>query len=91
MTDDRAWTEEELFWIGGEEHYRKMLDDECIMVFPGPTGEPDVRRSSPDVLVLAYKAEATREGAGPYAAYCTSTYRRESDRWRPIQHQQTPT
>jgi hypothetical protein len=48
-----------------------------------------VRRSSPDVLVLAHKA--TREGADPYAAYCTSTYRRESDRWRLIQHQQTPT
>lgn len=114
MTDEKAWTEEELFWIGGEEHYRKMLDDGCIMVFPAPAGiiaGPDiarslknaprwaavemtnqhVRRSSPDVLVLAYKAEATREGADPYAAYCTSTYRRESDLWRLIQHQQTPT
>jgi hypothetical protein len=41
--------------------------------------------------MLAYMAEATREDADPYGAYCTSTYRRESDRWRLIQHQQTPT
>src|SRR5215218_1518439 len=48
MTDDRAWTEEELFWISGEEHYRKMLDDECIMVFPAPAGiiaGPDIALS----------------------------------------------
>ena len=38
MTDDWAWTEEKLFWTGGEEHYRRMLDDECIMVFPAPAG-----------------------------------------------------
>jgi hypothetical protein len=90
MTDDQAWTGEELFWTGGEEHYSKMLDDECIMVFPAPAGiiaGPDiahslgnaprwsavemtnkhVRRSSPDVLVLAYKAEATRKDADFYA------------------------
>jgi hypothetical protein len=113
MTDDRAWTEEELFWISGEEHYRKMLDDECIMVFPAPAGiiagpdialslknaprwssvemtDKQVRRPSPDVMVLAYRAEATRQDADPYGAYCTSTYQQEADRWRLIQHQQTP-
>jgi hypothetical protein len=48
MTDDRAWTEDKLFRTGGEEHYRRMLDDECIMVFPAPAGiiaGPDIARS----------------------------------------------
>jgi hypothetical protein len=113
MTDDRAWTVEELFWTGGEEHYGRMLDDECIMVFPAPAGviagpdialslknaprwssvemtDKQVRRPSPDVMVLAYRAEATRQDAHPYGAYCTSTYRRDADRRRLIQHQQTP-
>jgi hypothetical protein len=114
MTDDEAWTEEQHFWTGGEEHYRKMLDDDCVMVFPGPAGiiagknivgslknaprwsavkmtNKLVRRSSPDVLVLAYKAEAKREDADVYRAYCSSTYACETGRWRLIQHQQTPT
>ncbi len=48
-------------------------------------------RPSDDLLVLAYEALGQRDGvAGPYHAYCTSTYRRVGDRWRLIQHQQTP-
>lgn len=47
-------------------------------------------RPSKELLVLAYKAEGRRDGAPPYRAYCTSTYRKDGDRWRLIQHQQTP-
>ena len=54
------------------------------------TIEPQVARPGDDVLVLAYKAEGRREGAAPYVAYCTSTYRRSGGRWRLVQHQQTP-
>jgi hypothetical protein len=52
--------------------------------------EPHVGRPSDDLLVLAYKAEGRRDGAASYRAYCTSTYRRDGDRWRLVQHQQTP-
>lgn len=49
-----------------------------------------VGRAVPDVHVLAYRARAQSDGAAPYEAYCTSTYRRDGDRWRLVQHQQTP-
>jgi hypothetical protein len=54
--------------------------------------ETHVGRPSDGLLVLAYKARARRDGgAAPYDAYCTSTYhRRADDRWRLVQHQQTP-
>lgn len=49
-----------------------------------------VARPDNGVMVLAYLALAEREGAGPYVAYCTSTWRAREDRWRLIQHQQSP-
>ena len=53
--------------------------------------ETEVGRPAADLLVLAYKARGLRDGAPPYEAYCTSTYhRRGDDRWRLVQHQQTP-
>jgi hypothetical protein len=45
---------------------------------------------TPDIAVLAYRAQARRDGAEPYAALCTSTYLRIGGRWRIAQHQQTP-
>lgn len=52
--------------------------------------ERHVGRPAADLLVLAYKARGVRDGAAPYGAYCTSTYRRDGDRWLLVQHQQTP-
>ena len=52
--------------------------------------ETHAGRPSEDLLVLAYKARGRRDGAAPYDAYCTSTYRKAGDRWRLVQHQQTP-
>ena len=52
--------------------------------------ETRIGRPSDDLLVLAYKARGLRDGSAPYDAYCTSTYRRADDRWRLVQHQQTP-
>jgi ketosteroid isomerase-like protein len=53
--------------------------------------ETQVARPADDLLVLAYRAEGRRDGATPYRAYCTSTYRLTDDgRWRLVQHQQTP-
>ncbi|MDT0684255.1 nuclear transport factor 2 family protein [Roseicyclus sp. F158] len=40
--------------------------------------------------VLAYRAEASREGGEPYRALCTSCYRRSEDRWCLVSHHQTP-
>lgn len=53
--------------------------------------ERQVSRPQEGIIVIAYKAEAEREGVAPYQAHCTSTYRRLAhDEWRVIQHQQTP-
>jgi hypothetical protein len=49
-----------------------------------------IARPARDLLVLAYRAEARRTGASSYSAYCTSTYFNAENRWRLVQHQQTP-
>jgi hypothetical protein len=50
-----------------------------------------VTRPQEGLIVIAYKAEAEKEGAAPYTAHCTSVYRRLGhDDWKVIQHQQTP-
>ena len=48
-----------------------------------------VARPEEGLIVMSYKAEATR-GAESYAAFCTTTIRRLThDEWRVLQHQQT--
>ena len=50
-----------------------------------------VSRPQEGLIVIAYTARAEREGKKPYEAHCTTVYRRlEHDKWRVIQHQQTP-
>jgi hypothetical protein len=36
MDDERVWSFEESLWTGDEENYRKLIDDECLMVLPHP-------------------------------------------------------
>lgn len=36
MTDDRVWAFEESLWTGTAEHYRELVDPECLMVLPEP-------------------------------------------------------
>ena len=51
----------------------------------------ELRISRPEdgLIVLAYKADASR-GEERYQAYCSSTYRRIAhEDWRVVQHQQT--
>jgi hypothetical protein len=53
--------------------------------------EQMVSRPEEGLIVIAYKAEAEKEGSGPYTAHCTSVYRRLGhDDWKVVQHQQTP-
>jgi hypothetical protein len=40
-------------------------------------------------MVLGYGADGRRDGAEPYLAFCASTYRRDLETWKLIQHQQT--
>jgi hypothetical protein len=47
-------------------------------------------RPRADIIVLAYRAEATREDGDAYRAWCSSVYMRERDGWRLALHQQTP-
>ena len=50
-----------------------------------------VSRPQEGLIVISYKAQADREGAQPYTAYCTSTYRRiEHEVWKVVQHSQVP-
>lgn len=53
--------------------------------------ERQVSRPHEGLIVVAYHAHAERDGATPYDAHCTSTYRWiEHGVWRVVQHQQTP-
>ena len=53
--------------------------------------EQRVSRPQEGLIVIAYRAEAHRDGEEAYVAHCTSTIRRlEHEVWRVIQHQQTP-
>ncbi len=36
MNDTRVWEFEESLWTGTAEHYRELIDDECVMVLPEP-------------------------------------------------------
>ena len=36
MTDDRIWEFEESLWTGTAEHYKELVDPECLMVLPEP-------------------------------------------------------
>lgn len=49
-----------------------------------------VTRPEEGLIVIAYHARASRDGAAPYEAYCTSTLKRVAhEDWRVIQHSQT--
>ena len=50
-----------------------------------------ISRPQEGVIVIAYTAQARRDGGEPYVAHCTSTYlRRGHEDWVVVQHQQTP-
>lgn len=52
--------------------------------------ETHVSRPQEGLIVIGYKADASREDGERYVAYCTSTYRMiEHGVWRVVQHQQT--
>ena len=53
--------------------------------------EKQVARPQEGLIVVGYKAEASRDDGETYTAYCTSTYRMLGHHdWRVVQHQQTP-
>ncbi|MCI0753097.1 nuclear transport factor 2 family protein [Teichococcus vastitatis] len=36
MEDERIWPLEESLWTADPQHYRELIDDECLMVLPEP-------------------------------------------------------
>ena len=36
MDDDRVWSFEKSLWTGDADHYRELVDAECLMVLPTP-------------------------------------------------------
>jgi len=36
VDDDRVWSFEKSLWTGGADHYRELVDDECLMALPQP-------------------------------------------------------
>lgn len=36
MDDGRVWSFEESLWTGDAQHYRELVDTECLMVLPAP-------------------------------------------------------
>lgn len=113
MEDERVWAFEESLWTGDADHYRELIDTECLMVVPetpfilqaeeaieAVAATPrwtdvamDARRvvrPQEGMIVVAYHVRADRDGGQPYAAHCTSTYRRVAhDEWRVVQHHQS--
>jgi len=52
--------------------------------------ERQIMRPQEGLIVVAYKAVASKDQESRYEAFCTSTYRRLShEHWRVVQHQQT--
>jgi hypothetical protein len=50
-----------------------------------------VTRPQEGLIVIAYKASASKEGGESYQAYCSSTIRRLAhEEWRVVQHSQLP-
>jgi hypothetical protein len=49
-----------------------------------------IARAADGLLVLAYRAQADREGGQTYEAYCSSVYRKAGEHWLLLLHQQTP-
>lgn len=114
MEDDRVWSFEKSLWTGDADHYRQLIDEECVMVVPTPPfvlqgdaaieavaatprwdeieiSDGRIVRPQEGLIVVAYTANARKEGGSGYEAHCTSTYRRLGhDEWRVIQHRQTP-
>ncbi len=112
MEDDRVWAFERSLWVGDADHYRELVDSECLMVVPKEPfvlqgeeaisavastprwSDVEIRkgrivRPQEGLIVIAYRADARRDGER-FVAYCTSTYQRVGDHeWRVIQHQQT--
>jgi len=36
VDDDRVWSFEKSLWTGDADHYRELVDDECLMALPQP-------------------------------------------------------
>lgn len=36
MDDNRVWSFEKGLWVGDADHYRELVDGECLMVLPHP-------------------------------------------------------
>ena len=53
-------------------------------------GDCGLVRPTPDLIALGYRARATRRGAEPYQAFCTSCYRASVGGWKLFQHHQSP-
>ena len=99
---EKLWNNERRLWLEGVSVYHELLP---VGIMQGDTiaeslqGVPrwtDVQMTEQstsagdDTVVLAYRAEGHRENSDPYFAYCSSTYVRQENGWRIIQHQQTP-
>ena len=53
MDDNRIWEFEESLWTGDAEHYRALIDDECVMVLPEQPFVLTLMRSSMPSCPLA--------------------------------------
>ena len=77
------------FVLGGEDAVASVQDTPRWTTVE--ITDRQVARPQEGLIVVAYKAEASRGDGKAYTAYCTSTYRRlEHEVWRVVQHQQTP-
>lgn len=114
VDDERIWAFEESLWLGDADHYRALIDTQCVMVLPSEPhvltaeaaiaavaatprwsavrfSEQTVQRPEEGLIVIAYRAEVSREGTAGYSAWSTTTMRRRGhEDWVVVQHSQLP-
>ena len=104
LTEERFWTGGEQYWEGRVDPHCLMIlpqpagvlgrDEALAGIRAAPRWnsvrleERRLSRPAGDLILLAYRARARREGSPDYAALCGSAYRRDGAEWLLVFHQQ---
>jgi hypothetical protein len=104
--EERFWTNDEAFYEDALDAGAVMVFKAPVGILVGreiidrvsaaprwervDMSERRLNAPSEGIVTLAYRAEARREGVTSEPIYCSSTYRRDGEAWKLVQHQQTP-
>jgi hypothetical protein len=100
MDDARVWEFEEGLWTGNADHYKELIDSQCVMVLPEPpyvmAGQKAIDAVS-DTPRWSDVQLSEKQVARPQEGMIVVAYKAEAQKddkryevWRVVQHQQTP-